>query len=481
MLKSHQPSNSTRIVIINMAWWNPFSRQVIATEEESSIPLKSTAHRNERTPFSVMAGAIDNIMQDTNDFRDKYDYTNEFDLYDNMLNYDPELNGAVRTISLTANKYSVKGGKNSSIRNAIKQLTEEILDFDDLMINAMRNLMVYGNDISKYVGKTGTGLSDVQSLPIAQMSILDNRPPNTTTDKDNAILTNERYLLREQDRDMQEFPRNEILHIRIDYRSYWYRDRLGRWTYGVWGASRFSSLKQAIRAKYNSMNNRIALEDSLTKQYITIGPEATANITDPDEANARLSYVMEEVGGLLDGLRADQVPILPHYVNMEFVDLKNTVPDNSSFLDAVNGDIASVLHVPRVSMGQERGSTFAATFNASQWSVQAIRRLQKVLSQSMQQLFSKHLTLLNITHTMGDLPVVTFDPIDEESPFETTRRVTMAYEAGITTLNEARDELGFSSEKGNQGKQRYDRPNNGKSTGELPRNNENKPPEETES
>ena len=36
---------------------------------------------------------------------------------------------------------------------------------------------------------------------------------------------------------MQEFPRSEILHIRIDYRSYWYRDRLGRWTYGVWGAS----------------------------------------------------------------------------------------------------------------------------------------------------------------------------------------------------------------------------------------------------
>ncbi len=252
------------------------------------------------------------------------------------------------------------------------------------------------------------------------MTILDNRPPNTTTDKDNAILTNERYLLREQDRDVQEFPRSEILHIRIDYRSYWYRDRLGRWTYGVWGASRFSSLKQAIRAKYNSMNNRIALEDSLTKQYITIGAEATAGITDPDEANSRLGHVMDEVGSLLDGLRADQVPILPHYVNMEFVDLKNTVPDNSSFLDAVNGDISSVLHVPRVSMGQERGSTFAATFNANQWSVQAIRRLQKVLSQAMHQLFSKHLTLLGIDHSMADLPKVMFEPIDEESPFEST-------------------------------------------------------------
>lgn len=464
-----------------MAWWNPLSwGAVTAQAVEETVPLHRTAHRSERTPFSVMAAGIDNIVKETNDFRDNYDYTNEFDLYDNMLNYDPELNGAVRTISLTANKYNVTGGRNASIRNAIKNLTEEILDFDDLLINAMRNLMVYGNDINKYVGRSGVGITEVQSLPVAQMTILDNRPPNTTTDKENAILTNERYLLREQDRDMQEFPRSEILHIRIDYRSYWYRDRLGRWTYGVWGASRFSSLKQAIRAKYNSMNNRIALEDSLTKQYITIGAEATANITDPDEANARLGYVMDEVGTLLDGLRADQVPILPHYVKMEFVDLKNTVPDNSSFLDSVNGDISSVLHVPRVSMGQERGSTFAATFNASQWSVQAIRRLQKVLSQSMQQLFSKHLTLLGIPHNMADMPTVVFEPMDEESPFEQTRRVVMAHEAGITTLNEARMELGFIPQRGDEGKQRYDRPNNGKSSGELPRNNENKPPTEAE-
>lgn len=465
-----------------MAWWNPFSRRLVGASEkpEEVVPLNRTATRSERTPFTVMAAGIDNIVKETNDFRDNYDYTNEFDLYDNMLNYDPELNGAVRTIALTANKYKISGGKNGSIRKAITNLTEEVLDFDDLLINAMRNLMVYGNDISKYVGKTGTGITEVQSLPVSQMSILDNRPPNTQTDKDNAIITNERYLLREQDRDVQEFPRDEILHIRIDYRSYWYRDRLGRWTYGVWGASRFSSLKQAIRAKYNSMNNRIALEDSLTKQYITIGPEATANITDPDEANARLGYVMDEVGALLDGLRADQVPILPHYVNMQFVDLKNTIPDNSSFLDSVNGDISSVLHVPRVSMGQERGSTFAATFNASQWSVQAIRRLQKVLSQSMQQLFSKHLTLMGIQHILADLPKVEFEPMDEESPFEQTRRVTMAFEAGITTLNEARGELGYAAQKGEQGKQRSTKPSN-PSTGELPRENENKPPEETES
>ena len=228
------------------------------------------------------------------------------------------------------------------------------------------------------------------------------------------------------------------------------------------------------------MNNRIALEDSLTKQYITIGSEAIEGITDPDEQQERLNYIMDSIGTLLDGLRADQVPILPHYVNMEFVDLKNTIPDNSGFLDSVNADISSVLHVPRVSMGQERGSTFAATYNASQWSVQAIRRLQAILAQSIRKLFSKHLELLGVNHTMGDLPKLVFEPMDEESPFEHTRRVTMAYDAGLTTLNEAREDLGLPAEKGELGKHRNNTTTNGKSTGELPRENENKEPEEAQ-
>ena len=457
-----------------MAWWNPFSRRAVVASGDQSTPLYRTSTRTGNSPFKILAAGIDNIVKDTEGLRSTtYNNTNNFDLYDEMLNYDPELNGAVRTISLTANKYKIIGGKNATIRNAIKELTEETLEFDDMLISGMRNLMVYGNDISKLVGRTGKGITNVQSLPISQITIVDNRKIPFAADKDNAIYDADFYLLRENARDSAVYPASEVLHIKIDYRSYWFMDRMGRWTYGVWGASRFSALKQAIRAKYNSMNNRIALEDSLTKQYITIGPEAIANIQDPAEAQERLESIMDDVGSLLDGLRADQVPILPHYVNMQFVDLKNTIPDNATFMDQVNADISAVLHVPRVSMGQERGSTFAATFNASQWSVQAIRRLQKVLSQSMQGLFSKHLELLGIDHKMGDLPKLMFDPIDEESPFESTRRVVLAYEAGITTLNEARSELGMIPERGDLGKSRGSKSSN-TTMGDLPRENENR-------
>ena len=449
-----------------MEWRSLFRRPKVAEVEEP----QQVVYAQSDVPFAVLAGMSD-IFKDTEDFRKDSNYDTVFDLYDSMLKFDPELNGAVRNISLTANKYAIdyKKGKNAIIRDAIRDLVEENLEFDDLLINSMRNLMVYGNDINKLVGRSGKGILKVQSLPITQITITDNRKTPFAAGRDNPIMYANDYVFREQKIDTQPFPASEILHIKIDYRSYWFEDQMGRWTYGVWGASRFSSLKQAIRAKYNSMNNRIALEDSMTKQYITIDEKAVEHVTDPVEQRERLEFIMKKVGTLLDTLRADQVPILPHYVQMHHVDLKNTIPDNSGFLDQVNGDISSVLHVPRVSMGQEKGSTFAATFNANQWSVQAIRRLQDVVSQGILKLFSKHLTLLGIEHKNRDIPPVVFGAVDEETPYQSTQRAVLGYSNGIFTLNQSLEIMGYPPEKDGDERQDSGGPDE---MGELPRENE---------
>ena len=117
--------------------------------------------------------------------------------------------------------------------------------------------------------------------------------------------------------------------------------------------------------------------------------------------------------------------MLPHYVQIHHVDLENTIPNSSDFLDSINADIAAVLQVPRVAAGQERGSTFAATFNANLWAVQAISRMHKVLQQAVRDLFSAHLTLLNIPHKKGDLPEIFFDAMDSETPLNVMQRASM--------------------------------------------------------
>jgi len=406
--------------------------------------------------LAAVAGVKD-LVEDTNQFRLTGNYDNDFDLYDDMLKLDPELNGAVRAISLSANDWMVdySKGKNRTIRKAIRNLVEEVLDIDDILINCMRNLMVYGNDINKIVGTMGKGITRLQSLPVKQITIVDERSRFTAdgatypfvADEANPIIDPAIYVLREQKYTQNAWGRDEIWHLRIDYRSNWYTDLMGRKSYGVWGASRFSSLKQAIRAKYNSLNNRISLEDSLTKQYITIHSDATAHIQDPGEQQERLSHIISKVGTLLGGLRGDQVPILPHYVNMHHIDLANTIPDNTNFLDSINADISAVMQVPRVAAGQERGSTFAATYNANIWSFQSIKRLQLVVATHIKELFSKHLEMLGIPHMKSDIPPLTFKHLVDESPTEKMERASKGFKEGVLSLNEARTIVGLEELK----------------------------------
>ena len=446
--------------------WDRLMGRNVEAVTETRIPTNKT--------FKVAAG-IPDIVRDTEKLNKDSNYDNEFDMYDLMLKLDPELNGAVRAVSLTANNFEIQydKAKNASIRNSIRELVEENLDFDDVMINAMRNLMVYGNDINKIVGKQGEGITDLQNLPVAQVNIVDERGglgSYFVASKENPIIRPVTYMLREATTYEKAISATEVLHFKVDYRSNWFVDNKGRSTYGIWGASRFSALKQAIRMKYNAMNNRVSLEDSMTKQYITIDKSAIEHIQDPAEQYDRLNTIMNDVISLFEGLRGDQIPVLPHYVEIHHVDLENALPNSSDFLDAINGDIAAVLQVPRVAAGQERGSTFAATYNANMWAVQAISRMHKILEQACAELFSTHLTLLGIEHRRQDLPKIKFDAMDSETPLNIMQRATMGYDAGILTLNQALDLLNLPKAK-QDGDDRKDLTPIAPETGELPPEN----------
>ena len=220
-------------------------QRLTGSAEKPVEPKRIALSTNEK--FSAIAG-IPDIVRDTEKLRQDSKFDNEFDLYDLMLKLDPELNGAVRAVSLTANNYEINysKGKNAQIRNAIQTLVEDTLDFDDIMINSMRNMMVYGNDINKIVGKQGIGVTGLQSLPIKQITIVDERGgvgSYFVANEDNPIINPRTYIMRETSPYEVAISAKEILHIKVDFRSNWFTDNKGRKTYGIWGASRFSALK----------------------------------------------------------------------------------------------------------------------------------------------------------------------------------------------------------------------------------------------
>ena len=121
-----------------------FGRQPKTVESETVLAVTGR-----KAKATEVFGSLSDVVQRSEDIlksakaRNNYDnYDQTFDLYDSMVKLDPELNGAVRAVSLTGNNYTVNydKAKNTSIRNAVRQLVEVTLDFDDFLINAMRSL-----------------------------------------------------------------------------------------------------------------------------------------------------------------------------------------------------------------------------------------------------------------------------------------------------------------------------------------------------
>jgi len=89
--------------------------------QEAQTPIPTTsgvATPHTQHSFAAIAG-ISDIVKDTNKLRTTANYDNDFDIFDAMVELDPELNGAVRSVSLTGNNYLIdyKKAKNNQIRS----------------------------------------------------------------------------------------------------------------------------------------------------------------------------------------------------------------------------------------------------------------------------------------------------------------------------------------------------------------------------
>ena len=84
------------------------------------------------------------------------------------------------------------------------------------------------------------------------------------------------------------------------------------------------------------------------------------------------------------------------------------------------------------------------------------------------QMFSKHLELLRIDHQMKDLPGLTFDSIEDESPLHRMQRANMGYNGGMITLNQALDILHLPSVTDGEMRKGGD---TSVDTGDIPRRN----------
>lgn len=216
------------------------------------------------------------------------------------------------------------------------------------------------------------------------------------------------------------------------------KDILGRETYGIYGFSLMDPLELNIRnlLKINKgyvsfvdkygigrlLINFVALQDKLKDGSLTV-KQAQVAITDWMENHKNLKQNEDIVGVGIDAKPLDAAGIL----------------DVMPFKKSCETDIQVGLFQSPLSMGDSKGSTYAAGYVSEEDRMLVLESLQKVVRNTVQQAINKRLQLLG--KTPGHVRVVT----DELSTPKMEARDIAEWEAqGTITTDEARQWAGFS-------------------------------------
>lgn len=450
-------------------------------------------------PDEEVSTPISNTVNDTREKIQEDKHDTIFDLYDSLVNLDGELSGAVNAISQSASysRVTLPEDEPSDIEEEILRECQNLakrLRGKQMSIDILRNLIKYGNDMNKKVYNEDDGIVAVQSLPIKSMTIADDRTnlhskeegsdgdfdnvlfqahPSLDSDREELVETGieeafERdvYVLNEElpdDRSLIE-PHN-VLHFSIDARSNWFEDRVGRETYGIWGQSRLEALKFTIQTKYNTLLNKVAMDDNLLARevYYIDTKELFGDIKDRKERRKKAESYAEDLSQMLEDLDADERPMLPDHVDVEVIGPEGKAIDQKPFIEQLNNGIAAALTFPMAGLGRGTTSVKAGEEISSLWAENNIQNLRESVVMGFEEIFRDHIKILYpdqvVNHSeasqVGEMrldpditiPTLEYEPFKEEDRTQKADQIETLRKVGVMSIPEAREEWGLPTDE----------------------------------
>lgn len=444
----------------------------------------------------VLGSPIAETAKETREDIQDDNHDTVFDLYDSLVDLDGELSGAVNAIAQSATYADVvlPTDEPSSVEEDIlKECTKlaKRMRGQEVAIDVLRNLVKYGNDINKKIYNEDDGIITIQSLPINAVTIVDDRndledetgvdglddiimqvhPNLGEGDEDvggeaiREAFERDAYVLNEEDKDHRSViePYN-VLHFSIDSRSNWFEDRVGRKTYGVWGQSRLEALKFTIQTKYNTLTNKVAMDDKLlAREVYQIDTQALfGDIQDREKRIKKAEEYADDLASMLEELGPDERPMLPNHVSVEVIGPEGKAIDQKPFVEQLNNGIAAALTFPMAGLGRGTTSVKAGEEISSLWAENNIKNLRQSVVMGFEELFRDHIKLLHpdlvrnhgeASH-LGDMrldpevsvPTLEYEPFKEEDRTAKAEQIRILRETGVISDAEARDMLGFPTD-----------------------------------
>lgn len=474
------------------------SPKVVTDEENEEVRVETDISARQD---DVLASPIASTIKDTRKDLQRSNHSTKFDLYDALVNIDGELSGAVNAIAQSATYSDITlptddpSDQEKEILRECVQLANRIRG-REMAIDVLRNLIKYGNDMNKKIYNGEDGIVAVQSLPVNSMTIVENRDnlntdatPNDMEDRVRRMMQvhdgldegdeelggnkireafeRDAYVLNEatdsaKDPDIIE-PHN-VLHFSIDSRSNWMKDYTGRQTYGVWGQSRLEPLKFTIQTKYNTLMNKVAMDDKLlAREVYYIDTEALfGDIQNrKDRLKAAESYA-DDLSQMIEELGPDERPMLDNHVEVEVIGPEGKAIDQKPFVEQLNNGIAAALTFPMAGLGRGTTAVKAGEEISSLWAENNIKNLRRSVVQGFRELFADHIKLNHpdlvtnhqeATH-LGEMrldpdvaiPTLEYEPFKQEDMTQKAEQIETMVSTGIMSISEARDEWGLPTD-----------------------------------
>jgi len=469
------------------------------SNDDAGSPAEITAKVDQTDDgnFEVTRSAsLAEVVSKPKEILDSHRFESDWELYDRLLEIDPELAGTVRAQAQMASGFNVISPANMGEQEEMTEKDETALKdckdlVEDLQLELIqpsifKNMIVHGNDINKIIYEDGVGVKNLQSLPLRNVTIIDEDTNMITRrakkeakkvgdtedielDKyiDNiegtSVQAGDYYVMNEAMGNEKKIESYKILHLAPESRSNWRKDRFDRVTYGVWGAPRVEPIKFALQAKHNTLTNKVAMDDSLiAREVYKIDVEKLyGHIKNDEERETKAKNYASDLKEKLENMQPDEKPILPDPVTVEIMGAEGHAREHADFLNMMNDAIMHALTFHVGGTGRDAGGPYIGNAPAKDSSQTNVKHLRKLMAHKLKKLFKIHLLLRhpewrdshgepnNIdAWTFRDdieivVPEVEWDALEEGDMQRLVDVATKAWEKDLITRNEARQLMGF--------------------------------------
>ena len=364
-----------------------------------------------------------------------FDTSNRFQYYDDLCDANVHVSTSIWKTGMSLTKgMTINGDKKRDVKE-FEAWSERMNLVEQAQTIAFR-LIKYGTEVSRYVGNVDN--FSIEPLLMAQTSLLPEGVAPKSKPK-NIITGNvQNAYINENDASKRiSYDADEILYGAWNRYHKVQQDVLKRDTYGLYGASLLEPLISPIRNLLAVTHGYIQFVEKYGNGRYVINFEilnelAKAGIISPDAIGPAIAEFSEKH----KYLKANE-DIIGAGIEVTPIDANGTL-DVLAFKKSLEADIQIGLFQTPLSMGDTKGSTYAAGYVSEEDRMTVLEGLQYVNRNIVQKIINKRLSMMSKS---PDTVWVEFDELSK-AKLE-SGDITELYSLGIIDESEVRTRAGF--------------------------------------